>query len=409
MSYSTFRDFQVSYKNDMGVDASGRLRVSQTTSLGDYKQINDSLPLFFDQKGTGTFLYNKPIGSTTMSVTSGQYAVRESFMFHNYSSGKSQLIDLTFSNFQNEVGVTKRVGYYSSAFGATYNTQLDGFFLESSPTDYSFNVYRDGNLTISIPRNLWKDPLDGTGPSAINYDFSKFTVMGIDFLYLGGTILRAFLIVQSKTDGDKLVEFVAYRHSGYNNNIMIQSPNQKIRYEIRSTTGSGSLDAICSTVSSEGSIDKVGIFRSVHTGTSVFNADVAGTTYAVKGIRLKAAYKNISIDPTQISVLATNNDDFRWDLMINPVIAGTFTYTDISNSSAQEATGTTANTVTLGVNSISIASGYVTGNTDSVFSVDNTKRIGVDLDGVMDQLVLCITPLTSGLDIHAALTFRELL
>ena len=36
-------------------------------------------------------------------------------------------------------------------------------------------------------------------------------------------------------------------------------------------------------------------------------------------------------------------------------------------------------------------------------------RIGSEIDGTKDILVLCVTPLSGGADIQASLTFRELL
>jgi len=103
-------------------------------------------------------------------------------------------------------------------------------------------------------------------------------------------------------------------------------------------------------------------------------------------------------------------DDFKWSLCLNPTIAGTFTYSGVDNSSIEYAKGATANVVSnrgLVIDSgFAVATGGA-GATDRKFVT--SLRMGSTIGGVMDEIVLCVTPLTNGADIHASLTFRELL
>jgi hypothetical protein len=170
-------------------------------------------------------------------------------------------------------------------------------------------------------------------------DFDNFTVLIYQFLYLGGTALRLGFV-----DNGIIKWAHTYIHSGLVPSTFISSPSQPIRYEIRSTGGAGSFNQICAQCASEGSIDEVGVTRSFI--FEDFQANDAGDDYAVLGIRLKDAYRDVTVKPKSVNILAETNDDFIWRLCLNPTVADTFTYNDQTNSSLQVALGATANVVT---------------------------------------------------------------
>ena len=114
--------------NTNALDAAGALPVSQKTVLGNYVQDKDNLPLLLHRIGTGTQTYSA--GVVDMAVTAGQYAVCQSYKRHLYLAGKSQLEEITFINFEPQVDVVKRVGYWSSSTVAPYSTNFDGFYIE---------------------------------------------------------------------------------------------------------------------------------------------------------------------------------------------------------------------------------------------------------------------------------------
>ena len=89
------------YADSNNVDAFGRLRVSEVTSSLDIKQLHDKEPLFIDEltNGTGSSSWEK--ASINMSTSaSGDYVIRQTFQRGYYQNGKSQLILLTFDNFE---------------------------------------------------------------------------------------------------------------------------------------------------------------------------------------------------------------------------------------------------------------------------------------------------------------------
>jgi len=384
------------------IDAANRLRVSQQLTLGDYRQTNDNLPYFFDEEtnGTATAVYDQSEGGVKMSVNAdGDYAIRQSFQSHNYASGKSQLIEVTFTEMVPQQGVIKRQGYYTSNTSAPYDT-LEGIYIESKDDTVRFKISKAGKDVLSVPQSQWNtDRFDGTGASGVTIDFNRFNVLVIDFLYLGGTQIRFGFII------DGIIQWAhKYTHSNVGTSTFVNYPSLPIRSEIRSTGGVGFMYQVCAQVSSEGSLGNVGRVRGFNTGTTGINATTIGTTYALLGIRLKPEYFNVSINPVTFSALVTTNDNFLLSLRFNPTIAGTFTYDDTVPGAVEFATGATANTVTGGE---IISSLYGTANSSLIEQEESARRIGRAIDGTMDTLVLCITPLSTNLTAHGSLKIRE--
>ena len=95
-------------------DNAGRLRVSQMTSLGDYKILNSDLqPLLMQYLGTGTVVNNVNRATLTLDGVLGVNMIAQTKMYHPYLNGKSQLVNMTVSNFAIETQSIKRFGYFS--------------------------------------------------------------------------------------------------------------------------------------------------------------------------------------------------------------------------------------------------------------------------------------------------------
>jgi hypothetical protein len=309
-------------------DAGGRIRTSQLTTLFDGKSLNFDNEDLWHSVGTGAVAFSN--NTINMSVTSGQYSIRQSNVTIPYFSGKSQLVELTFENFQSQAGITKRVGYFSSSATTPYNTVLDGFFLESTPTEINLSIYNNGSLLTSIPSTLWDNYI-----RIKDYDWSKFTVAMFDFLWLGGTELRLFL----KLPNDEFALIHTYYHAGANNGTFIKSPNQPIRYEINSTTGAGSLKAICSQVSTEGSSNESGESRALYT-PALITCNTVGTVYALKGLKKQVAFRDNATIITSIgAVNGVTSDCGILMLLKDPTLSAPLTYANIGRM--QEGSATT--------------------------------------------------------------------
>lgn len=388
-------------------DASGRLRSSQLITLGEYKANHDHSYLFSTAVLNGSVTYDDVDSQYTLQLTgssAGDYAIMQTRASHSYFNGKSQIIEITFDDWTDETNVDKMAGYYSSSIVAPFTATKDGIWIVNSSGTLRIDIYRAGVLTASIPRSQWMDPLDGTGPSGLTLDTSKFLVFAIDFLHLGGTSMRLMTRI-----GGKWILAHRYDHSNYATGTFIKHPSQPLRLEIRATgayTGTPTFNFHCAAVSTEGAINTVTETRLVHMGTGTVNANTDGVWYALKGVRLKLADRNKVIVPKQVSVQALTGDNFLWALFINPTVSGTFNFTDVPFSHMQEATGdTVGNPSATTVTGTRIVEGkYGAGSaTVSVMLDDAIDRIGCAIDGTLDTLVLAVMPMTSNLDIRGAL------
>lgn len=386
------------------LDAGSRVRTSQMTTLLDGKILNSDNPFLFDNQGTGSASYSN--NKYDMSVTAGQFLVRQSKRFNPYFSGKSQLIECTFDNFQIEANTVKRAGYFSSSAVSPFTANYDGFYLENDGITIRLKADRNGVNTINVPWTSWDnyDLISG-------YNWANFTVVAFDFLWLGGAVLRIFL----KTDkGFVLAHTVNY--AGTSTDTFILSPNKPVRYEIRSTTGTGSFRYICSQVSTEGSTTEAGYNNSVISlstgGTPSNTASTIGTRYALKAIRKKIANRDNSVKVVLPQVFINSADQAIWTLELNPTLSGALTYTDVINSAVQEANGSAV--AALGTTVITpgrvLASGIVTQNSmmpSGLFENDFLTFLGSTLNNTMDQIVLCIQPMSSNITVNGVINFKE--
>ena len=411
------RNVNVKAQDSFSIDAFGRWRVSNPITLFDSKNIFDddglasnveNVPLFFDNAetsgGSTSTSYRANESSQRISVanTTAGTRVRQSKQRFNYQSGKSQLILCTFNLISLDANITKRVGYFDAN---------NGLFLETEGTTVNF-VRRTSTSGSPVDNEVaqasWNiDPFDGTGPSGITLDLTKTQILFIDFEWLGvGRVRMGFVI-----DG-----IIYYAHEFLNANsltlVYMQTPNLPIRWEI-SNDGSGAasnLDCICASVQSEGGLNELGTVRYASSG--VISADSAGTVYAVIGIQLKSEYIGETIKILSTSLIeTTGSSNLEWTLKLNPTVTGTFTYADQTNSAVQIATGGTA-TVT---NGIDIAGGFFNsgqGNSGGSVSgeVTSALNLGSLIDGTVDEIVLCVKPLTgsSNTDVWGGITWREL-
>lgn len=387
---------------DIQADAGSRVRVSQITTLGDYKLIGHNHSLLVEEygNGSGTYSQNKYL----MTVDADQYKGLNSLRPHQYFSGKSQLIEATFDNFAPETGTVKRVGYYSNQSTGTYDSLTDGIRLESngnSGTVY-LQAWRSGVETLCVPLEQW----DGYGYLGDYQNLStwdNFTVVVVDFLWLGGAIKRLWV----KTEHGFVLAHV-FHYSGSSQDTFIESPNQPLRYELRSLGGTGSFRYVCSQVATEGSVGESGETRSHDTGLSLISLANQGTTYPIKAIRKKSSMKNNCARLEDVSVFVASLDTVLWSIQINPTLSAPLTYTDVPNSCLQQANGN--GTITVTSPGTIIASGYLTQNTPipNVAMIENfLSWLGGNINGTQQEYVVCIGCVTTNVNAGATMLTKE--
>ena len=379
---SKFASVSIKSKN---LDSFGRLRVSEILPELQLTQLKDKSPLFFDEivNATATSVWSQ--SQTTMSVTNnGDYVIRQSKMRAHYNAGKSQLVIATFDNLEPEADVVKRVGYYSSSVVAPYTANFDWLYMESSSWTVSVNVSKDWTVT-SVPQASWDDPLDGTWASWITIDWTQGQILVIDFQWLGKGMVRWGIDI----DWD-MVFFHESKHANLSAGMYMLSPNQPIRYEIRSTGGAWSFVHWCASVGTEWTFKKLWVPWA--SGVRAVSLSTAWTSYIMKAMRLKSTHLDIVVDILKSSMISTGNDDFQLDLYIGWTVTGTLTFNAISNSAAEIADWNWTQTLS-GWKALSIDLSLVDNNIS--ITVDNALKMWAMIDWTSDVIYLVVNPLSN--------------
>jgi hypothetical protein len=402
---------EMKFSDNSQLDAFGRLRTSELTSVIEIKHIYSKNTLLIDEiiGGTGaTSTYTPGNADIEMSVAyDGDYVIRATKSRGIYQPGKSALFECTMMNFDQETDVVKRVGYYSTTSTAPFDSDFDGIFLQNSGIvggtgsgvyeneGISFQVWRNGTKIFDVPASAWDNSqIDPT----TDIDWQKNQLFWFDFQWLGVGRVRWGLYLEDYTQ-IQLGEVVAANNT---EDPYMRSPNQPVRYEIRSVGGTGEFHQLCATFGVEGSINSLkkiaGLYNSVER-----TAPVIGTKYAYTGFRLKGDYPGANLNLESVSSLSSlSSHDFLVTLEMNPVLADASTWSDIENSPIQYAFSGGASGATLGAIS---TSGYVIaswiqkgGGSSSASDInlfENVIRPGVCVNGTLDEVWICVTPVTS--------------
>lgn len=376
-------------------DTGGRQRGSQIITLFDGKIYGAEDTLKWDTKGSGTATYGG--NAVNLSVTAGQYEVRQGRYFCPYFSGKPQLIEVTHSNFQNQTGVIKRFGYFSSNAVAPYNSDKDGWWIEADGSTYRLITSNLGTETHNIPWTEWDAYTEIS-----DYDWSAFTVFLVDFLWLGGAGLRVFMVIDGAF---KLVHTIG-NHAGYQTTLIFNNPNQPVRYEIRSSTGAGSYNTICSQVATEGAgANEQGQGVSIFTPSITCN--VVGTVYALAGVRKQAAFRNhycpvTEFGATNILTTATPESGILL-LMRNPTLSAPLTWSNNSRIQTAVATNQTISNTGRIIEVLPMSGSSISAQTQA----SALRVLSSAIDNAMDELIIGYSPLTTTQSVSAAMAVLE--
>ena len=380
----------VKYSDSPNIDAFGRLRIAAVTNLLDIKHVYDKNPLQVDEvtAGTATSVFSQEYARVRMSTSSNNdLVIRKTKTHPIYQPGKSQLFEASFSNFQLETNVIKRVGGFTTITASTYNSVFDGFFLESNglSNTISFQIWRSGTTIFSAATTTW----DTSEFDPVNLDWSNTQLVLIDYQWLGVGRMRFGIALSGQT-----IYFTEHNCSNNESSVYMSSPNQPIRYEIRQVgVGSGSFDMICSQVSTEGALN--GLYSTVgviHSTTATLSS--SGTKYPYIGYRLKPLYKSVTSQFSNLSILNTSNDNYLMTIEFNPTLSATPTWTDIPNSPFQYSLGTGATTITSSGHIMSSLIGEAGTSALTTIKVDDNQiRVGSNVNGTLDEMWICITPL----------------
>lgn len=396
---------KVSYADSMDLDAFGRLRVSEVTSLLELRFYSDKMPEMVDEVvvGTATSSLSPNIAAVVLGTQiSGDYVIRQSKQRALYQPGKSQICEFSFSDFQLQTDNIKRVGYFSTSTAAPYDSTYDGFFLESNgiTNKISFQIWRTGTLVYSADTNSW----DSTEVDPTTLDWSKTQLAVMDFQWLGVGRVRFGLSLSGKT-----TSFVEHTATNNEADIYMTSPNQPIRYEIRNSgSTSAQFHQICSQVASEGSnlnlVRKGGVAS--YSATTLMAT--TNTKYPYIGLRPGADYTEVQLEIDNINILNTTNDNYLVTIEINPTISVTPNFITGNTADWEYAigTGSTQTVTTPGT----ILASYIGSSgtlTASAFDFGDCEvKPGRKIDGTRDQLWVCITPMGADAQFYGSVNFQ---
>ncbi len=396
----------ITFGNQATSDAFGRFRVSEPHTIFESKLLGlDDAPLLWDEQlesGGGitasTPTADVPFIDFASTLSTAGVFTRQTRRRFPYQPGKSQLVLMTgvLDLLGGGTGAERRIGLFddnngvffeddAGTIGVTIRSSVSGSVVDTTVTQANWNL----------------DKHDGTGPSGITAAWTAAQIFVIDYQWLSVGRVRF---------GLEHGGHIHYVHQFTSSNISavpyMSTPNLPLRYQMI-TTGSSlasQMRCICSVVVSEGGQDPVGAQHGFGT-TAHVDANVADTIYAVVGLRLKSTHLGCDLQVNTISMLSETNDDFEWRLYFNPTVAGTFTYSNLTNSCVQTAAGATANTIT---NGTILACGFANSQS-GVPQVDFNSiiRLGALIDGTVDELVLCVRPLGTNADIQGSLSWSE--
>ena len=102
-----------------------------------------------------------------------------------------------------------------------------------------------------------------------------------------------------------------------------------------------------------------------------------------------------------------SSDIYEWTIVLNPTVAGTFTYSDVTNSALQRAIGNGTTNIASG--GTVVAGGFGSSKSEIVGDqFKNLLKLGSSIGGTMDSLVLCIYPLgANNVNCYGSINYRQ--
>lgn len=394
---------QIKAGDTPSIDAFGRWRVSNPETLFDSKQIFDNQPLYWDDQevsGSGTssnHSVNRASTTLAVSATTAGKRVRQTFMRFNYQPGKSQLVLMTGVLGSQGTDIAARMGLFDDN---------NGIFLVN--TAGTTGVAIRSKVTGSVVDNLvaqsnWNlDTMDGTGPSGITLDWDNAQIFLVDFEWLGVGRVRVGFVV----DGN-IYYCHQFNHANNISSVYMSTPNLPLRYEIEAggtNPNTGSLEHICSSVISEGGLQKNGTLE--HIDSNKVSYTTAETAYIVLAGRLKTGYFGLSVDIENVSASIFSNDFGKWEFRAGGTPSETLTYTGVTNSGVEVFKGDGSQTLTGGQ---LIDGRWITAASAVDFTTPNAVRLGSTIDGTPQVFYLVFIPNTNNTSFAASVTWREIL
>ena len=281
-------------------DAFGRVRTSDMFTIADYTHFySDNSEMLFKVNG-GTYSYRTNEASVRLSVgsASGHSIIHQSRMYHNYLPGKSQLVYSSFNFLTASTDCEKMIGYFDDRNGIFL--KLDGPTLSFVKRSYNTGTTSDTTYN----QSTWNiDKCDGSGASRFSLDITKTQLSFFDFQWLGVGRIRCGFV----HDGVAIIAHEIY-HSNNLDKVYWSNPSLPVRCEIINTgtsSGTSSMDQICSTVISEGGYSLSGYDHAAHASKDITSAGTPTLVGAFRSSDTYNGYPNrVTVYPSELGILS---------------------------------------------------------------------------------------------------------
>lgn len=398
---------KVLFDDSANFDAFSRLRTSQSKGLFDSQFTYDLQPLLFEQiTSGGTIVHdttNRNALMTFNASVAGSKTVMQTYEHFRYTSGKSQLVMMTFNMLEAISNVVKFAGYNDGNEGIEF--RLNGLIPEMailSTTEVGNQVVTQANWNL--------DKLDGTGASRILFDISKAQILVLDFqaLYVGR--------VRVGFDIDGKIYYVhEFRNANNTLTNYLKTANLPLRCGMTcSDVATTTMNFICSTVMQEdGSGNSEGYDFSANGSVTAGN----GTRTHILSVQPKLTFNAIQNRSKFIlenfNILVTGISPIKWELCLGTTLSGTTAFNDANATYSAYASNTLG---TLSGNPlIVVASGFVGASAQAKGEVNTTVPfkypITLDASGAvreLGRLTLLVTGLGGTSACQASINWKEI-
>ena len=190
--------------------------------------------------------------------------------------------------------------------------------------------------SVVVPQSDWnQDPLDGTGVSGIDLDFTKAQLMFTEYEWLGVGCVRVGFVNEN---GVFHIAHI-FNHANTLDTTYITTASLPVRYEIFNTgvtTSPSTMKQVCVSIQSNGGYEHKKAFDVVRNTTAV---TVSTTSFVpLLSIRLTPGREDAIIIPSEYNVLPDSNtaSTFEVALIKNATLTGaSFISTSTSSPNAQ--------------------------------------------------------------------------
>lgn len=391
-------------------DLFGRLKVSNPYTLFDsshhYSQDGDFSDVVLGAGSTVGIITAQSTATLSIGTTAGCSIIRESKRVFAYQPGKALQTMQTFVLNPAQPNLIQRVGYASSENGIML--ELNG----SQVNIIKRTAISGVGTTITVPQSQWnQDPLDGTGVSGINLDFTKAQLMFTEYEWLGVGCVRVGFVNEN---GVFHIAHI-FNHANTLDTTYITTATLPVRYEILNTgvtTSPSTMKQICVSIQSNGGYEKV-VARDI-ARRETMRTGIAVTTFVpLISIRLAPGREDSVVLPRSVKAVFDSTAGAIYELVLfkNSSLSsgGALTWLATSSPNVQyNIDATTLSGGTIVFSELNSTSNKITGGLDIEALYNWDLQLGRTQDKTSDIYTVGVRAISGTFDATANIQFFDL-